>query len=278
MNFKPPVKGIFIKKKAPKTKEEILFENTEKTLEELQTLKIELIKTVNLKLDQIDSAIESVKNIEIRDGEDGDPGDPGKPGKDADEEVIVEKVLARIQLPKPKEAEKIDENKIIDALLKRLPKPQTINEKKLAKRVASMLPDKKGDLKIIREQVTVDPLAIIDQIMNLPEEKVKRLKFKKDLDGMEQTIKAFRNQLARGYLHGGGAGATTVFSETPSGVVDGNNATYTLTRIPKSILTLNINGMYCHINTDYTITGQTITMTPALDASLSGKPFTCVYI
>lgn len=276
MKFAPPIKGLYIKRKAPKTKEEILAENVEKTLSELQALKSELVETVNIKLDQIDSAIEEVKNIEVRDGEDGDPG---VDGQDADEEVIVEKVLARIKIPEPKEAEKIDENKIIESLLKRLPKPQTINEKKLASRVASMLPDKKGDLKIIREQVTVDPLVIVDQIMNLPEEKIKRLKFKKDLDGMEQTIKAFRNQLARGYLHGGGsAGAVSVYAEKPSGLVNGVNVTYTLSRTPKAMLSLSINGMVIHPTDDYTITGQTITMTSPIDASLSGKPFTAVYI
>lgn len=48
----------------------------------------------NSKLSEVKSLLEEIKKIEVKDGEDG---------KDADEEIIVEKVLAQIKLPEYKE-------------------------------------------------------------------------------------------------------------------------------------------------------------------------------
>lgn len=77
-------------------------------------------------------------------------------------------------------------------------------------------------------------------------------------------------------LQSGEAGST-VYTETPSGLVNGSNTTYTTANTINTIYNIAINGMFLHINTDYTFTGSTITMTSALDASLSGRPFTITY-
>ena len=77
----------------------------------------------------------------------------------------------------------------------------------------------------------------------------------------------------------------TVYTETPSGVIDGVNATFTTAQNIGSILSFNINGQFIHpylanpeAGANYTFTGSTITFTSPLDASYSGLPFTIVYI
>lgn len=73
----------------------------------------------------------------------------------------------------------------------------------------------------------------------------------------------------------GGAGAT-FFIETPTGAVDGANKSYTVSTTITTILNFSINGVFIH-PADYTFNGTTITFITALDASLTGLPFTIVY-
>lgn len=73
-----------------------------------------------------------------------------------------------------------------------------------------------------------------------------------------------------------GGGGTT-YQETPSGVIDSANVTYTTTNTITTVLNFAIDGQYLHPTSDYTFTGTTITMVAALDAFLSGKPFTITY-
>ncbi|MEI6532504.1 MAG: hypothetical protein WCO06_01550, partial [Candidatus Roizmanbacteria bacterium] len=101
-----------------------------------------------------------------------------------------------------KDAEEIDQEKLIKDILDRLPKPEKFDEKALIKKVITAIPKNKASLKIIQETFETDPMSVIDKIMALPEDKFK-LK-STQIDGLEQTISAFRSQLARGYLHGGG--------------------------------------------------------------------------
>ena len=67
------------------------------------------------------------------------------------------------------------------------------------------------------------------------------------------------------------------YTETPSGLVNGSNVTYTTVNTINNIINFAINGQYLHPTVDYTFTGNIITMTSALDSSLSGKGFTIVY-
>jgi len=173
----------------------------------------------------------------------------GKPGKDADENSVAQKVLGSLSLP--------DENSIMEKLSKKLP-----DEKKLKEELMSKIPKE------------TDPMSIIDLIMKLP--KGKKLTTK-HIDGLDQTISAFRNQLARGYLHGGGLSSATIYTETPTGLINGVNRTYTVLHPIAKVLVYSINGMYIHPN-EYTTSAAAITMGTALDASLSGKEFTIIYV
>jgi hypothetical protein len=143
------------------------------TVESAETTVQKVVEKAKMDLvDHTNSIIEQVQGLEMLQGE---------PGKPADEDKIVEKVLERI--PKPEKAPKLD-------------------EKALFKKFLAQLPENKADLKIIQKNFEVDPMSVIDKIMELPEGKFK-LK-PKNIDGLEQTISAMRNQLSRGYLHGGG--------------------------------------------------------------------------
>lgn len=72
-----------------------------------------------------------------------------------------------------------------------------------------------------------------------------------------------------------GGGGTT-YSETPSGLVNGSNKIYTTLHTVTTVINFAINGAYIH-PADYSVVGTTITFVTALDASLSGLPFTIVY-
>ena len=127
-------------------------------------------------------------------------------------------------------------------------------------------------------------------------------KVRRDIEsGLEQKVSAWRNQLARGYLHGGGvpslsAGANitltpkndggytvsaaglsaVVYSESPVGVINGSNTIFTVTNTISVVIGFWLNGQYIHPSL-YGTSGTTITFNTAPPAGLSGKPFTIVY-
>lgn len=71
---------------------------------------------------------------------------------------------------------------------------------------------------------------------------------------------------------GGGGGSAVYTDESPVGVVDGVNVTYTLSTAPFDLATLNLflDGVRQNRPLDYTIAGAVITMAvaPALGQSL----------
>lgn len=133
-------------------------------------------------------------------------------------------------------------------------------------------------LRVITEKVEEDPVAVIEKIMAMPELKLKA----SQIDGLEQTMAAFRSQLGRGYLHGGGdtveAGTNITITNTaggkkrisstggggsvttPTGLVNGVNVTYTVAAIPLWVVA--DNQTYFE-NFGYTRSGLTITMDAA---------------
>lgn len=69
----------------------------------------------------------------------------------------------------------------------------------------------------------------------------------------------------------------TIYTQTPSGAVNGSNKTYSVTNTIVGIFSFAINGQYLHPGTDYNFSGSTITFVNALPAELNGLPFTIVY-
>lgn len=162
-------------------------------------------------------------------------GDPGTP---ADEDAILERL--KLHIPEP-----IDTKKLQKDILAQVPK---IDTNKLTNQILKAIPQNKASLKIIQEQFTVDPLTVVEKIMELAKQGKFKLK-KENIDGLEQTMEAFNSQLGRGYLHGGGDtvaagtnitltrnanGTTTISSTGGSGftkldtasTVDGSNQSF----------------------------------------------------
>lgn len=180
---------------------------------QLTQLKQELIQTANAKLAEIDKKIQEHLDITTQATKDNvkatrileetkqiiashiETVKQGLPGKDADEEAVVQKVKDKFPT----------KDSIVQEVLSQIPKAEKVDEESLTKRILKALPENKASLKIIQEQFEVDPMSVIEKIMALPPEKLKKLKLKKEnIDGLEQTMSAFNNQLGRGYLHGGG--------------------------------------------------------------------------
>ena len=74
-----------------------------------------------------------------------------------------------------------------------------------------------------------------------------------------------------------GGGSTTFYTETPTGLINGSNVTYTTAQTITSVVNFAINGQYIH-PVEYTTSGTTITFVTALPSSLSGTSFTIVYV
>jgi hypothetical protein len=70
--------------------------------------------------------------------------------------------------------------------------------------------------------------------------------------------------------------ASTIYTETPSGAIDGSNVTYTVAHAITTIYSFAINGQFIH-PTDYSVVGTTITFGTPLPVELAGTAFTIIY-
>lgn len=202
--YKPPIRGKSIKKTPEKIEVPNLLGNVTsvvKLVSDLKTIKEDVISKVEDKISEANDILVEIKGT-VSDLKELQKGDPGK---DADEELIINKVLLKIR--QPKDGVSVDEDALIHKLREYI--PESVDEDSLVQRIIKKIPKSKSEIRIIEKQVEVDPMIIIDKIMALPEEALKKLRLKgSNIDGYDQTISAFRNQLARGYLHGGGGSST----------------------------------------------------------------------
>lgn len=223
---------------------------------ELKNTKSDVVNTVNQKLSEVDKSIQKIENainefnaaIANIKSLTYIKGEPGTNGNSPDPEAIARNVISRIP--------QVDERRILS-------KVPRIDEEEIVRKVISKIPQNKASLKVIQEHFEADPMSVIEKIMSLMESG--KIKFKtKHIDGLEQTMSAFNNQLGRGYLHGGGdtvvAGtgiaittnangqkvitatgtvALTIIAVT--GTVNDSNVTFTSTSLPTL---LNINGAF----------------------------------
>lgn len=68
-------------------------------------------------------------------------------------------------------------------------------------------------------------------------------------------------------------GTVTVYAETVSGTINGSNVTFTVPTSISTAFALYLGNSIYQPGVDFTVSGTTITMTLAPDASLSGQPF-----
>jgi hypothetical protein len=177
------------------------------------------------------------KNVDYSDGRDGKNGEDGKDGCDG------------LDGQDGKDAT-FDQQPFFDEL-KKLKKE--LEEKDLTiDEVFKAIEERKIDAKNIR---------------GLPNQVIIPAKGKKKIDFSDMR------------WHGGGGDISNsgIYTQAPVGAIDGVNQTYTVSNTIHSVFSMAINGMYLSLNADYTVSGTTITMVTALDASLSGTTFSITY-
>lgn len=194
-----------------------------------------------------------------------------KDGETPSDERLLE--LIEKAMPVIRHGETPSEEYLVKLMKKHLiPKVQKLNLDEIAKKVAPLIKVKEGT-----EVKEIDS----ESLLHIFTKKGKKLKTE-HVDGLEQTLSALRNQISRGYLHGGGdtvsAGSgisitvvngTKVISALGTGVVGespvitGNTATLAHTPTPGT-LRLFLNGLRQKEGTnisngDYSVSGTTIT-------------------
>jgi len=231
----------------------------------------ELRDILTQKIEEVDKTIQETKQkvqqeLSVKKGEQGLKGEAGK---NADEEAIIKRVISKIEIPEPQyiDEEKLS-RKIAKLVLDKLPVPQDGKDGK--------------DAEIDHEKLA----GIVSKHIETGKIKITT----KHVEGFENAQAVLRNFMVRGSLHGAGDtvkagtnvtltrnsdGTTTISSsggaggtwhvETPTGVIDGANVTFTLSTTPASnSLLLYLNGAYQTAGgVDYTLSGTTITFVDA---------------
>lgn len=118
------------------------------------------------------------------------------------------------------------------------------------------------------------------------------------VDGLTGSLRQLRDHLKLGGFRGGGdtvaagtnvtittangvktisatGGAATIYTETPSGLIDGSNKTYTTVHAINTVIGLWYNGEFIH-PAEYVVAGAGFTMSTALP-SISGGALTISY-
>lgn len=272
------------------------FQQVQKLAQDLQTLRDEhkdtldqhaqdFEKTVIAKMAEIDAVVSDMKEavavLQTTDftGEQGEPGINGNHAPEVDIQSIIEEVKSSIRVPKDGETPVIDEVKIA----------------KMAANFVKVPTPKIPKIEIPK----IDHAEVADKVLEILQSGKKKLSTKHIgdfTDGMEKTLRPIRSLMA-GFRGGGdvvtaGSNVTittnadgkkviatsggTIYSETPTGAVNGSNKVYTTLHTITTVISLSINGQFIH-PAEYTVSGAGFTMGTALDTSLSGTGFTIVY-
>lgn len=255
---------------------------------EIQALKNSLVLEFEKRFREIDTTLKKIQLIEK--GEKGDPGEP------VNEDRIVNRV--RQLIPTPKNGDNADPKYIIEEVKKVIIPLLPVHET-IVKSVLKKIPAPKNEMKVL--QVTrgaeIDPASIIEALLKLPDDKNPM----KLLDGLQQTVHAFKRQLGenrRGYLHGGGvpslvAGAGITLTQTSDGgfivsstgssvaptyetvTFTGTSGSLAFPMIPGTLLLLIRGSQVQYPTTDYTISAnQNITLVTTAD---SREKFLAIY-
>lgn len=270
--YKPSIKGKTLKKSVRSPIQPMSYaqdiESISNLVYDLRLLREDIINTTDHELEKIDAKIAEIDAkleyaISIQKGD---------PGEDADEQKIADWVLSQIR--QPKDGKDSDPEAVIKEVLARLPKYP--NEKELVASILKQLPSPTASLKIIKEELSLDKEALLDEILKSPKFKLGIDK----IDGLKRTL----DILDRRYIHGGGdtvsagtnititnvngtkqinatGGSVTVLDAT--GTIDDSNVTFTFTSAPTLVV---VNGSsYASTSTiggtlAWTAVGTTVTL------------------
>lgn len=238
----------------------------------------EKIQDIDDKLVDIQATLESVLTIE--------KGEKG------------EKPILGIDYFAPKDGKTPSKEDLLSLIKPLIPEVQhgkTPTEKELLKLIKPLIPEVRNGI-----DAKIDEEGISDKII---QKIIKEKKLKSDhIDGTETAMASYLRRYGyKPYVHGGGdtlvagtnitvtnnsngtktisssIGASSFNVETPVGVVNGVNVTYTVTNTISKVLGFSINGMAIH-PAEYSTSATTITFVTALPVELSGTGFTIIYI
>lgn len=177
------------------------------------------------------------KLASIESGAPGEPGTPGAPGKDANEKVVADSVLSELLPLLEEEVAKI--------------------RAELKTSLGSRVGWGAHPLTIAKSGTTKSETT---RYINFVGTGVSSVTRNPD-DTVDVSISG---------------GSATIYTETPTGNIDGSNKTYTTAHTTTTIIGIWINGEYIHTG-EYTTNASGFTMVTALDASLNGKGFSISY-
>lgn len=143
-------------------------------------------------------------------------------------------------IPSTKELGILSESDVLNLVKKSIPKDY-LKKKDIAQIIEAV----QSRIKVEKPTVNVDEL-------------INKIKSKKtsisDIEGLEQTISAFRHQLSNGYLHGGG---DTVVAGTGVVITSNANGTKTISSSVSSISTVDISSQFDGSTTTFTLPSYT---------------------
>ena len=129
-------------------------------------------------------------------GEKGDKGDKGEDGKDADEAKIVKQVMSQIRLP---EDGKTPSREELLALIKPLIVTPEVDEEKIIDEIIARLPEKETIIREIVKEVTPEetPEQLIEKLRNIKE--AVDMDFVKGLPELEKNVRENLARIAQGF-------------------------------------------------------------------------------
>lgn len=279
--------------KMPQVIQDLFGKMRQQLYEETQAILEEQIRSFGAEgLDRLKQALRDVASNMKK----GDPGYTPVEGIDyfteSEKESFIASVGRGIRIPDPIPGKDADEDKIVENVLASMPK---YDIGKVAKEAAAIA------VTLIPEQEK-EEIDIVKEISSLPNDSIELGMIKgltEQLENIKQVVHKVASrkmqQVGGGDVVTAGAGVTitrtpggkrqiaasgsavTIYQDTVSGTVDGANVTFTVPNAISAAIMLILGNSSYQLTTDYTVSGTTITFLTAPDASLSGQPFFLVH-
>jgi len=154
----------------------------------------------------------------------------------------------------------------IEEIKQNLSDSKSVNEAKLDILAATL----RKEMPVIPEQKVYDATPLTQEIEKLKDD-IKLLG--EEMTNVKETRRFGGGHTDIGIIYTLGRIGKT---ETPSGAINGSNTVYTVSQPIHFIFSFSINGQAIE-DSQYTVAGNTITFTSAIDASLSGTNFRIKY-
>lgn len=222
---------------------EVEAQSKESSKEASASLK-QALKDIQSLADEMNAMFEDFITMRPKDGEKGD---------DADEEVIVEKVLAK--LPPVKELEEETGESIVDKINKLNTEPENQIDAKHIRNLPKFI-DRVigGGVRLLSQ--------LLDVSITLPQNG--------EVLTYDSTLARWKNASA------GAASMATHYAETPNEAIDGARVAFTVDHTMTFVIGIYLNGQFIHPD-QYSYTGVTITFNSALPEEFATSSFTVVY-